>query len=160
MKLYSLVIPLLFAALFTNNGNLNEPLQSENILSQVVVHPDWPKPGSVSGEQDFTACNLCASCMPECLDSDDACAGAIITGHDISCRDTSPIAHLSFPGNQQYICSIQKIGPYTWYVEFNVIQYSCDRSDTPFTFDIPIVLSYSCPRKNYNIEGSVNFIIC
>ena len=167
MKLFDLSIPILISMLFFISPAPDTAVEIgasiDNITVAALDQSGKGKKGhgTIVAEQDFTNCNTCAACTEECINSPGACAGATISVQNLYCPFYSPIGSISFPGNSQYICSITQTGIYEWYVEFNVVQYSCDRPDTPFTFDIPVLYSYTCPStNNTSLTTNLNFIIC
>ena len=143
MKLFNISLPIIFAFLFTN-----------------IQGPDLPGNVSLTSENDTENCNRCASCEPECINSENACALAIVTATGVWCNETSVPATLSFPGNEQYICSITEIGFNVWAIDFNVIKYSCEDPTSPFLINIPVTLTYKCGPATYSVQGTVNYIIC
>ncbi|MEM9548678.1 MAG: hypothetical protein AAGA77_22015 [Bacteroidota bacterium] len=166
MKIYNFAIPILIA-LFVNHAepttctDVSEVLEPSAEVMDAIYDTGKKKGGTMTAEQDFSNCNTCASCDSECIDSPGACIGATIEITSIYCPFYSPQGTITLPGFSQYICSLTQTGPYTFYLEFNAVAYSCSQPDTPFTFDIPIHYTYVCPTtSNTLITGSVNFIIC
>jgi hypothetical protein len=168
MKIYNLTIPVFLAFFSTNTPFTNLTTSSEsldNVTIEMVETPEiaaiGKKKGLLTGEQDFTSCNTCAQCNESCYNSEGACIGAFIEITELYCPFESPQGVLSFPGNSQYICSLTQTGPYTWYLEFNAVAYSCSLPDIPYKFDIPMQYTYVCSwTGSGTIFGSVNFIIC
>ena len=168
MKLYNLTIPVFLAFFLINtpSSNLTSPIEiHDNIKVEKVESAEIilgeKKLGKLTGEQDFFHCNICADCSPSCLNSEGACIGANIEITELYCPFESPQGTISFPGNSQFVCSLTQTGPYTFYLEFNAIAYSCSLPSSPFQFNIPMQYTFGCSTTGGGvINSSVHFIIC
>lgn len=163
MKIYSFSLPILLSFFLISLPSSNvSTLEHLAINKKAGIEGLFQKKGGpLVATQDFSNCNKCANCSAECLNSEDSCSGATISINSIFCPEYSPIANISFPGNEQYICSLTQTGPYSWYLEFNVNAFSCDQPGIPFMFDIPVVLDWVCPTTATNTTSTtLNYIIC